>query len=76
MAGGLGAEIVSDSRVPWPIAVSFLIRPLEESFTLSEVYAIAEPVRRAFPDNHNVDAKIRQSLQILRDRGRIAPFKP
>jgi hypothetical protein len=62
---------VNDSRLPWPIAVSFLIRPLDESFTLSEVYAIAEPLRRSFPNNRPVEAKIRQSLQILRDRGRI-----
>jgi hypothetical protein len=63
---------VTDSQVPWPIAVSFLIRPLDESFTLPEVYAIAEPLRRSFPNNRHVEAKIRQSLQILRDRGRIA----
>ena len=63
---------MGNAQVPWPIAVSFLIRPLDESFTLPEVYAIAEPLRRSFPNNHNVEAKIRQSLQILRDRGRIA----
>ncbi len=72
MAFRLDAGGVSDPQVPWPIAVSFLIRPLDESFTLQEVYAIAEPLRRSFPNNHNVEAKIRQSLQILRDRGRIA----
>lgn len=60
------------SKVPWPIAVSFLIRPLPEAFSLPEVYAIAEPLRRTFPNNNHVDAKIRQSLQILRDRGEIA----
>ena len=62
---------MSDAQVPWPIAVSILIRQLDETFTLPEVYAIAEPLRRSFPNNHNVEAKIRQSLQILRDRGRI-----
>jgi hypothetical protein len=59
------------SRTPWPIAVSFLIRPLGETFTLAQVYALADPLRLAFPDNKHVEAKIRQSLQILRDRGRI-----
>ena len=72
MALGLDTGRVTDARVPWPIAVSILIRTLDESFTLPEVYAIAEPLRRTFQDNHNVEAKIRQSLQILRDRGRIA----
>ncbi len=72
MAFRLDARGVSDSQVPWPIAVSFLIRPLDESFTLPEVYAIVEPLRRSFPNNRRVEEKIRQSLQILRDRGRIA----
>ena len=72
MALGLDTRRVTDARVPWLIAVSFLIRSLDESSTLPEVYAIAEPLRRSFPGNHNVEAKIRQSLQILRDRGRVA----
>jgi hypothetical protein len=58
--------------VPWPIAVSFLVRPLADEFTLGEVYERAQPLRRAFPNNKHVEAKIRQSLQILRDRGQIA----
>jgi hypothetical protein len=53
------------------VAVSFLIRPLPDAFSLPEVYAIADPLRKAFPNNNHVDAKIRQSLQILRDRGEI-----
>jgi len=61
-----------DQNVPWPVAVSFLIRPLGPEFSLAEVYAVADPLRRAFPNNRHVEAKIRQSLQILRDRGEIA----
>jgi hypothetical protein len=60
------------SNVPWPVAVSFLIRPLPEVFALPDVYAIADPLRKAFANNQHVEAKIRQSLQILRDRGQIA----
>jgi hypothetical protein len=63
---------VSESHVPWPVAVSFLIRPLGDSFVLADVYALADPLRSAFPQNQHVEAKIRQSLQILRARGRIA----
>jgi hypothetical protein len=66
------AEEQKRTNVPWPVAVSFLIRPLPDVFSLPEVYAIAEPLRFAFPNNNHVDAKIRQSLQILRDRGEIA----
>jgi hypothetical protein len=62
----------ADKNVPWPIAVSFLIQPLPEQFSLAEVYAMADPLRRAFPNNRHVEAKIRQSLQILRDREEFA----
>ena len=61
-----------ERNVPWPVAVSFLIRPLPNVFALPDVYAIADPLRHAFPNNRHVEAKIRQSLQILRDRGEIA----
>jgi hypothetical protein len=69
MALRMDARIVTDSQVPWPIAVSFLIRPLDDSFTLPEVYAIAQPLRRSFPNNGHVEAKIRQSPQILPTAG-------
>jgi hypothetical protein len=62
----------ADKNVPWPIAVSFLIQPLPEQFSLPEVYAMADPLRRAFPTKRHVEAKVRQSLQILRDRDEIA----
>lgn len=42
-----------------------------EVFTLSEVYAFEEILGRMHPENHNVQAKIRQQLQFLRDRGFI-----
>ena len=41
----------SGNNVPWPVAVSFLIRPLPDAFSLPEIYAIAEPLQRAFPNN-------------------------
>jgi hypothetical protein len=40
----------SRNNVPWPVAVSFLIRPLPAVFSLPGVYAIAEPLRKAFPN--------------------------
>ncbi|MCD7857029.1 MAG: hypothetical protein LUG55_04390 [Clostridiales bacterium] len=38
-------------------------------FTLSEVYEFQNELQRRHPDNHNVEAKIRQQLQVLRDNG-------
>lgn len=38
-------------------------------FTLADVYAFEPELRRLYPDNANVRPKIRQQLQVLRDRG-------
>lgn len=38
-------------------------------FTLAEVYAFADRLRQMHPANFNVEAKIRQQLQLLRDKG-------
>ena len=40
-----------------------------EIFSLQEVYAFVGGLSSKHPDNHNIEAKIRQQLQILRDRG-------
>ena len=36
------------------------------------MYRFASELQRKYPDNHNIRAKIRQMLQILRDKGIIA----
>ncbi|MCD8007691.1 MAG: hypothetical protein LUF68_01930, partial [Clostridiales bacterium] len=38
-------------------------------FTLSEVYDFRDELKRQHPDNHNIEAKIRQQLQVLHDKG-------
>jgi type II restriction enzyme len=40
-----------------------------EEFTLEEVYAQEDRLRRLYPGNNNVRPKIRQQLQALRDHG-------
>lgn len=40
-------------------------------FTLQQMYAFAPFLQERHPDNHHVDAKIRQQLQILREKGII-----
>lgn len=37
-------------------------------FSLQEVYAFTEELHLKHPENHNIDAKIRQQLQLLRDK--------
>lgn len=41
------------------------------SFTLDEMYRFEPYLSGLHPDNHNIKAKIRQQLQVLRDRGII-----
>lgn len=41
------------------------------SFTLDEVYQFESDLRLKYPDNHFIKDKIRQQLQILRDKGLI-----
>jgi len=43
----------------------------KEEFTLSELYSYREELARLHPKNRNIEAKIRQQLQLLRDRGVI-----
>ncbi|HEV7229029.1 hypothetical protein [Brevundimonas sp.] len=38
-------------------------------FDIDEVYAHEAALSALYPDNHNVRPKIRQQLQVLRDRG-------
>ena len=40
-------------------------------FTLSDMYKFEQSLYQKHPNNHNVKAKIRQQLQMLRDRGVI-----
>jgi type II restriction enzyme len=37
-------------------------------FSLADLYAQEERLHRLYPDNHNVRPKIRQQLQVLRER--------
>ena len=40
-------------------------------FSLQDVYAFEELLQKKHRNNNNVEAKIRQQLQILRDKGVI-----
>lgn len=56
----------------WLLDVLSCVNKLDkEIFTLNDVYKFAEYLRLNHVDNHNVEAKIRQQLQSLRDKGFI-----
>jgi type II restriction enzyme len=54
----------------WTLDVLNAVRSLKKSeFTLSEVYAFEDSLARLHPNNANIQPKIRQQLQVLRDLG-------
>jgi type II restriction enzyme len=54
----------------WLIEVMRCVDAIGRSeFTLDDVYAFEDALRQIYPGNRNVRPKIRQQLQVLRDRG-------
>lgn len=54
----------------WLLDVMSCIDKLEsKEFSLSEIYAFENELSRKHPDNHHIKDKIRQQLQILREKG-------
>jgi len=63
------AEKKFDSR-GWIADVLKVVRDHGKAdFTLEEIYAYDEQLQRLHPDNKHIRPKIRQQLQILRDKG-------
>lgn len=60
----------SASERSWLIEVMACIESMDKrEFRLGEVYKFEERLKRLFPNNNNVKAKIRQQLQFLRNQG-------
>lgn len=55
----------------WLIDVLKCIERLDETFTLKQMYEFVEELKAKHPANYNIEAKIRQQLQFLRDKGFI-----
>ena len=55
----------------WTMEVMRCLDKLPEQFKLSDVYYFSEYLKLLYPENNNIEAKIRQQLQILRDKGLI-----
>ena len=53
-----------------------LINISEDIFTLEEVYSFKTKLQKMHPDNRNIEPKIRQQLQYLRDLGLLEFVKP
>lgn len=48
---------------------------LDATFTLKQMYSFVEALKIKHPKNNNIEAKIRQQLQFLRDKGIIEFMK-
>ena len=55
----------------WTLDVWQCIDRLDANFFLNQVYAFADLLKLKHPENNHVKDKIRQQLQVLRDRGII-----
>lgn len=63
-------QITSIKRRRWLIDILNCVNRINKvQFTLSEIYDFRDELKRRHPDNYNVEAKIRQQLQVLRDKG-------
>lgn len=57
----------------WTLDVLRLVKKLNKRrFSLSEAYAFAPELSKLHPNNRNVEPKIRQQLQVLRDMGLLS----
>ena len=55
----------------WTLDVWQCIDRLDASFSLNQVYGFADELQLKHPENNHVKDKIRQQLQVLRDKGII-----
>ena len=67
-----GVSTISDSLSGWRLDIFNLILKIQTNvFKLDEVYAYKQNLQKLHPENRNIEAKIRQQLQELRDLGLI-----
>lgn len=58
-------------EVSWKGAMRNVLQSLPERFTLDDIRPFHAELERLFPRNMHVAAKVRQTLQLLRDRGEL-----
>ncbi len=44
----------------------------KKEFTIADIYNFTTILKEKYPENNNIEAKLRQQLQVLRDRGYLA----
>ena len=65
-------EIIMSSLTGWKLEVFKIIKEIPKMiFTLEEINSYEKTLKKIYPNNNNILAKIRQQLQYLRDLGII-----
>ena len=67
---------MAEQRSTWKSLVQGVVERQPRRFRLSDVLQHADELRAKYPANRFVDAKIRQSLQVLRDQGVLRFISP
>lgn len=67
---------IKPERRGWTTDVLRCVENLPSTFTLDNMYSFETELARIHPDNHNIKAKIRQQLQVLRDLGLVEFTSP
>jgi type II restriction enzyme len=63
-------EKINVEKRGWTLDVLNAVRSLGKTqFELPELYALENTLKKLHPDNHHIQPKIRQQLQVLRDLG-------
>lgn len=60
----------------WTLDILNCIEKLNRNFTLSEIYQFENQLAFKYPENKHIKEKIRQQLQVLRDKGFVEFLKP
>ena len=64
-----GIRMKRTGQKTWRDLIDDLIQGLAAEFSLEDVRRFEDRLAAEYPQNRNIDAKIRQTLQILRDQG-------
>ncbi|MFZ3131898.1 MAG: phospholipase D-like domain-containing protein [Desulfosporosinus sp.] len=67
-----GADSIESSLSGWKLAIFRLLNSVPKNiFELKDVYIQKEYLQQQYPDNKNIEAKVRQQLQFLRELGLV-----
>jgi phosphatidylserine/phosphatidylglycerophosphate/cardiolipin synthase-like enzyme len=65
-----GTELIRKKLSGWTEQVFMKLEKIDKFiFTTEDIYSFREELQKEYPNNQNIEAKIRQQLQVLRDLG-------